>query len=126
LHSWHVDVTYVRDWLLSLDRRTYEQVVAALELLQEEGPGLGRPLVDSVRESRHRNMKELRPGSAGHAKVRVLFAFDNQRRAVLLVGGDKAGIWDKWYRLNIPKADALFDVHLRSGKEAPQHGRNPR
>lgn len=124
LPGWCVDVTYVRGWLLSLDRRTYEQVVAALELLQEEGPGLGRPLVDTIRGSRHRNLKELRPGSTGHAKVRVVFAFDNRRRAVLLVGGDKAGRWEQWYRVNIPRADALLDVHLESGNEVPENVRD--
>lgn len=52
----------VEAWLLGLDRDSYEQMVAALELLAERSPQLGRPLVDTVIRSRHRNMKELRPG----------------------------------------------------------------
>jgi len=83
-------------WLLALDERSYEQVLAALEVLQERGPALGRPLVDTVTASRHRNMKELRPGSSGRSELRILFAFDPKRQAILLVAGDKAGDWQRW------------------------------
>lgn len=62
-------------------------------------------------------MKELRPGSSGRSELRVLFAFDPQRKAILLVAGDKAGQWKKWYRVNIPIADDRFDEHLRQLKE---------
>ena len=60
---WEIDVTLVQKWLLELDQESYELAIAALELLQEHGPQLGRPLADSVKSSRHKNMKELRPGS---------------------------------------------------------------
>lgn len=109
---WDVDVELVEEWLVTLDQSSYEQVVAALELLAERGPQLGRPLVDTVTGSRHRNMKELRPGSSGRSELRMLFAFDPERRAIVLVGGDKAGNWKTWYRVNIPIADDLFDRHL--------------
>lgn len=62
--AWVIDLALVESWLLGLDQRSYEQVVAAVELVIEHGPGLGRPLVDTVQTSRHRNMKELRPGSS--------------------------------------------------------------
>jgi hypothetical protein len=88
---WEVDPELIVDWLVALDQKSYELVIAALELLEERGPSLGRPVVDSVRGSRHANMKELRPGSSGRSELRVLFAFDPDRRAVLLVGGDKSG-----------------------------------
>ncbi|MCO5310254.1 MAG: type II toxin-antitoxin system RelE/ParE family toxin [Austwickia sp.] len=65
-------------------------------MLQERGPALGRPLVDTVTASRHRNMKELRPGSSGRSELRILFAFDPKRQAILLVAGDKAGDWQRW------------------------------
>ena len=109
----------VEGWLKALDQDSYEQVVAALELLSERGPQLGRPLVDTVHGSRHKNMKELRPGSAGRSELRVLFAFDPDRRAILLVAGDKAGNWQKWYKVNIPIADDRFDERVRrlEGKE---------
>jgi hypothetical protein len=69
-------------------------------------------LVDTVVGSRHKNMKELRPGSSGRSELRVLFAFDPERRAIMLVAGDKAGNWAKWYRVNIPIADGRFTEHL--------------
>lgn len=111
--DWDVDLELVELWLLELDQRSYEQVVAAVELLGEIGPQLGRPLVDSVVGSRHKNMKELRPGSSGRSELRILFAFDPERRAIVLIGGDKAGNWKKWYRDNIPIADHRFDDHLK-------------
>ena len=109
---WEVNVEFVESWLRELDQDSYEQVVAALELLEERGPQLGRPLVDTVVGSRHKNMKELRPGSSGRSELRVLFAFDPERRAIMLVAGDKAGNWAKWYRVNIPIADDRFTEHL--------------
>lgn len=67
--GWKVVVTDpVRDWVLAADEGTHDQVMAAIEVLSAEGPSLGRPLVDTVRFSRHRNMKELRPGSAGRSR----------------------------------------------------------
>lgn len=116
---WIVEVELVESWLLGLDQDLYEQVIAALELLAERGPQLGRPLVDTVVRSRHRNMKELRPGSSGRSELRILFAFDPERHAILLVAGDKAGTWSKRYKTNIPVAVELFDDHLRILKGGP-------
>ena len=56
-------------------------------------------------------MKELRPGSTGRTEIRVLFAFDKQRAAILLFGGDKSVDWVGWYALNIPIADERFEQH---------------
>jgi len=109
---WVVEVDLVEDWLLSVDEETYDLVVAALAILKEQGPGLGRPLVDTIVGSRHSNMKELRPGSSGRSEVRILFVFDPKRRAVLLVAGDKQGAWQRWYKTNIPIADERYDRHL--------------
>lgn len=108
---WEVETVLVDSWLDSLSDDDYDAVFAALEVLAEDGPTLGRPLVDSVRNSRHKNMKELRPPSTGRSEVRILFAFDARRRAIMLVAGDKSGAWSKWYDKNIPKADDLFDQH---------------
>lgn len=107
-------MTLIKVWLDGLDQKSLELVVAALKVLSESGPGLGRPLVDSVSSSRHRNMKELRPGSAGRSELRILFAFDPTRRAIMLVAGDKEGLWNRWYRKAIELADALYDEHLES------------
>lgn len=118
--SWVVDVELITDWLAGLDDRSHELVIAALELLAERGPLLGRPLVDTVSSSRHNNMKELRPGSAGRTELRALFAFDPQRAAIVLVAGDKQGQWKRWYDQNIPIADDLFDTHLNKLKQIKQ------
>jgi hypothetical protein len=86
--------------------------MARIELLEEHGPGLGRPVVDSIRGSRHANMKELRAGS-----MRALFAFDPLRQAIVLAGGDKRADWTGWYERSIPLADDLLDAHLDSLRE---------
>lgn len=111
---WSVDIELIAGWLIALDEDSREQVVAAIELLEERGPHLGRPIVDTVSSSRHRNMKELRPGAAGRSELRILFAFDPERSAILLIAGDKARNWVRWYKENIPVADDLFDDHLDS------------
>jgi len=80
---------------------------AAVSVLEQRGPGLGRPLVDTVEGSRHANMKELRVGT-----IRILFAFDPRRTAILLIGGDKRDRWQEFYAQMIPLADQLFDEHL--------------
>lgn len=114
--TWIVDIELIAEWLASLDGGSRGQVVVAVELLEEHGPHLGRPLVDSVVGSRHKTMKELRPRFSGRSELRLLFAFDPERRAIILVAGDKAGAWKRWYRQSIPKAGDLFDEHQRSLK----------
>ncbi|GAA3766234.1 hypothetical protein GCM10022225_60710 [Plantactinospora mayteni] len=117
MSSWGVNLTEEVDvWYLELcktDPGSAEQVAAAIDMLTEEGPALGRPLVDHVKASRHSNMKELRPGSSGTSEVRILFAFDPEREAILLVAGDKSGDWDSWYRKNVRIADLRLDRHLK-------------
>ena len=97
-------------WYRGLGARDAERITAALDLLERRGPQLGRPAADSIHGSRHRNMKELR--SFG-GNLRALFAFDPRREAVILLGGDKTGDWKGWYERSIPRADRLFDQHLR-------------
>jgi hypothetical protein len=121
--SWDVNTDHVEAWLLTLDEKTYLQVRAALAILAEVGPQQGRPLVDTITASKHSNMKELRPGSAGRSEIRILFAFDIERKAIMLYAGDKAGDWQRWYRKAIPVADALFDEHLAMLKKGKvNHG----
>lgn len=107
-----IDAGLIEAWDASLDDRSRGQVSAAIEILQEHDPQLGRPLVDTVFASRHWNMKELRPGSSGQSALRSLFAFDLEQRTSLLVAVDKAGNWTCWYTQSIPAADELFDDHL--------------
>ncbi|MBI1758828.1 MAG: type II toxin-antitoxin system RelE/ParE family toxin [Actinobacteria bacterium] len=86
----------------------------AIDKPADDVPTLGRPLADTVKGSRHHNMKELRPGSSGSSEIRVLFAFVPVRQAILLIAGDKAGNWQQWYRQAIPAADDRFDEHLQN------------
>ena len=88
------------------------EILALSLVLEEFGPQLGRPRVDTLNASRHANMKELRFSAAG-GEWRVAFAFDPKRRAILLVAGDKSGVSEKrFYRELIRKADDRFDTHL--------------
>jgi hypothetical protein len=57
-------------------------------------------------------MKELRPASTGKSEIRILFAFDPHRHAIMLVAGDKSGCWDTWYRANVRMADQRYAEHL--------------
>lgn len=79
---WDIEVGLVEEWIRSLDPVSLQRVNAALEILEQEGPSLGRPLVDSMKGSRQKNMKELRPGSVGATELRILFIFDPQHRAI--------------------------------------------
>ncbi|MCK9925817.1 type II toxin-antitoxin system RelE/ParE family toxin [Frankia sp. Mgl5] len=109
-------VSEVREWLHDLrrtDRNTAILVGQAVTALLDEGPSLGRPLVDRIKGSRLHNLKELRPASSGASEVRILFVFDPERRAVLLVAGDKAGQWSAWYERAIPLAEARYALHLK-------------
>src|SRR6266568_3582603 len=90
---------------MALDDISASLVRDSVELLAERGPALGPPAVDRITGSRLHNLKELRPGSAGKTEIRILFIFDPQRRAVLLVAGDKAGNWTRWYRDAITQAE---------------------
>ncbi len=110
--AWEIELTeQAQSWFGNLGQRDASRIAASLDELQRSGPGLGRPFVDSVKGSRHHHMKELR--SVG-GNLRMLFASDPQRRAIVLIGGDKTNDWRGWYARNIPLADRLYDKHLRS------------
>ena len=88
------------------------EILALSRVLQQFGPQLGRPRVDTLNGSHHANMKELR-FSAADGEWRVAFAFDPTRSAILLVTGDKSGVSEKnFYKRLIAKADERFDAHL--------------
>ncbi len=109
--SWEVEYTdQFGEWWDALTTEEQRRTEAAVEVLQERGPGLGRPWVDTLEGSRHSNMKELRL-RGGH--LRILFAFDPRRAAILLLGGDKTGQWSSWYVQAIPQADEPYDEHVR-------------
>lgn len=115
-------VDEVLEWLHRLrheDRVSAVLVGQAIDALLQEGPALGRPLVDRIKGSPLlHNLKELRPGSSGTSEIRILFVFDPGRNAVLLVAGDKSGNWDSWYRTAIPLAEQRYLEHLEERKQS--------
>ena len=105
---------------LSLEEDVQDEILALAGLLAEFGPQLGRPHVDTLKGSRHANMKELR-FSASDGEWRVAFAFDSARQAILLVAGDKSGSSGKrFYRSLIRVADQRFDAHKMHLKHAAE------
>jgi hypothetical protein len=113
--TWDIELTeHAENWYMGLSPADADQISAALDKLEEDGPNLGRPFVDSIKTSRHHNMKELR--SVG-GFLRMLFAFDPRRTAVVLLGGDKRHDWNGWYDRNIPIADEIYDNHLKMVEE---------
>jgi hypothetical protein len=89
-----------------------EELLAQAKVLATFGPALGRPRVDTLKGSKHANMKELR-FEADNGVWRAAFAFDPKREAVLLVAGDKSGTSEKrFYKQLIRKADKRFSEHL--------------
>ena len=100
-----------------------DELLAHALLLRDFGPSLGRPTVDTLKGSKHTNMKELRFAWAGEV-WRVAFAFDPARQAILLVGGDKGGADQRrFYKRLIAVADVRFDEHLGTLKTSnKEHG----
>ncbi|AVD81746.1 addiction module toxin RelE [Pseudomonas sp. SWI6] len=106
----------------AMDEAVQDELLAQLKLLERFGPELGRPQVDTLNDSKHANMKELR-FKADDGVWRVAFAFDPERKAVLLVGGDKSGGSEKrFYKALIKNADARFDRHLSTLKKGKGNG----
>ncbi len=110
--TWEVEFTgEFERWYRGLDQSDQDRIIAAAQVLRDRGPGLGRPLVDSVKGSSF-PMKELRVGT-----MRILFVFDPRRVAVLLIGGDKRDRWREWYQVTIPKADRIYAKHLKTVRD---------
>ena len=113
---WEVEYTNeFEQWWLGLTDAQQDALDDRVMLLAEIGPSLKRPVVGEITSSRHANMKELRVSKGG--ALRVLFAFDPRRHAILLLGGNKSGRWKEWLERAIPEADDLYDTHLEELKE---------
>ncbi len=95
------------DTLIETDQVSLD---AHVQLLERRGPNLTFPYSSGIGGSRHPHLRELRIQRGGKP-LRVFYAFDPRRTAILLIGGDKTG--DKrFYERMIPRADALYDTHL--------------
>ncbi|PIT75257.1 type II toxin-antitoxin system RelE/ParE family toxin [Limnohabitans sp. B9-3] len=118
------------DEVAELDEKLQDELLAHAKLLAEFGPNLGRPTVDTLKGTSHANMKEMRFNWMGEV-WRVAFAFDPQRQAVLLVGGDKGGADQKrFYKRLIALADTRYEEHLASLddqiEKEPKNGKKTR
>lgn len=115
---WEVEYTdEFGAWWNTLSEEEQISVDASVRLLEKCGPTLGYPHSSKISNSRHSHMRELRTQHQGRP-LRTLYAFDPRRTAILLIGGDKTGD-DRWYEVNVPIADRLYDEHLeeiRDGK----------
>ncbi len=110
---WKVATTSDFDeWFSGIGDGNQAEVVAKVELLKMLGPHLGRPHADTLNGSKYANMKELR-ADTHESVMRIAFAFDPDRAAILLLGGNKSGMSQRrFYRRLIARADELYDAHL--------------
>ena len=98
------------DWWTGLSDAEQVDVAATITLLAARDVRLGFPHSSGINGSRHSHMRELRVQSSGRP-IRVFYAFDPLRAAILLIGGDKTGD-DRFYETFIPVADDLYDHHI--------------
>ena len=108
-----VETTEYSAWFLSLSEKQRKAILKRLEILRRVGPNASRPLVDSLKGSRIKNLKELRVSSDG--ALRILFVFDRKRQAVLLLGGDKSidAKWTSWYASAIREAEEIYEKYVK-------------
>jgi hypothetical protein len=109
--AWDVEFTdEFEGWWEALSEAEQVSVAASVDLLERLGADLRFPHSSGIESSRHGHMRELRVQHKGRP-LRVLYAFDPRRTAILLLGGDKSGD-DRWYETFVPVADRLYDEHL--------------
>lgn len=109
--AWEVEYTdQFEEWWNMLLRHERRGIASVVNLLAQQGPRLGFPHSSGIRGARHRHMRELRVQSRGRP-IRIFYAFDPRRTAILLIGGDKTGD-DNFYERFIPVADRLYDTYL--------------
>jgi hypothetical protein len=109
--SWNVEHTdEFEQWWDDLTEAQQDDITAIVLLLTEQGPQLPFPYSSGISGSRHAHMRELRVQSRGRS-IRVFYAFDPRRSAILLIGGDKTGD-DRFYQRMIPIADTLYDTYI--------------
>lgn len=108
---WTIERTdEIAEWTAQLDDDAKEAIYKNLLVLKNLGPSLGRPYVDSVKQSKHKNMKELRVQNKKRL-FRIFFVFAPNRKAILLVGGDKRGN-KRFYQQLVPIADRIYEEYL--------------
>lgn len=120
--EWEVEYTdEFEGWWETLSGGAQKSIDGRVQLLIRLGPELPFPYSSGVTGSRHGHMRELRVQFSGKP-LRIFFAFDPRRMAILLIGGEKTGD-DRFYERYIPIADRLYDDHLASLEQEKDHGR---
>ncbi len=110
--KYEVEVTdEFTSWWNQLSEREQDDATKVVEALEEQGTNLPKQYSSSIRTSRHGHMRELRVQSGGRP-IRIFYAFDPRRTAILLIGGRKRG-QDRFYRDYVRRADAIYDQYLR-------------
>lgn len=113
---WDIEVTdEFKAWWTGLTEDEQNEITAVVELLEEHGTRLQFPHSSNIKESRHSHMRELRVQCAGKP-IRVFYAFDPRRTAILLNGGNKTGS-NRFYKKLVPQADQLYDKYLQELKD---------
>jgi hypothetical protein len=116
ISMWEVEYTdEFREWWDTLSEAEQDAITYSVGLLQKEGPSLNFPHSSKVKQSRHKNMRELRSQCAGKP-YRTFYAFDPRRNAILLIGGNKTGN-DDFYTEMVPIADKIYDEYLKEIQE---------
>jgi hypothetical protein len=109
--SWNVEYTdEFGHWYEELAEKAQNDIDRTVGLLEVSGPQLPFPYSSGIAGSKHGNMRELRVQSGGKP-IRIFYAFDPRRSAILLIGGDKTGD-ARFYEKMIPVADHLYDEYL--------------
>ncbi len=120
--AWDVEYTdQFGEWWDTLEEADHIAITAHVQQLEQRGPNLPHPYSSGIKGSRHSHMRELRVQSGGRP-LRIFYAFDPRRTAMLLIGGDKTGD-TKFYERMIPIADGLYDEHLRELSKETNDGR---
>jgi hypothetical protein len=113
--AWEVEYTdEFGGWWVGLEESQQDRIAATVKLLVTHGPALPFPYSSGINGSRHAHMRELRVQSRGNL-LRIFYAFDPRRTAILLIGGDKTGK-DRFYEEYVPRADDLYDAYLKELK----------
>jgi hypothetical protein len=112
--AWKVETTDEYDaWFLEQSEDSQESIQIKVEFLKEYGPYLPRPHADTLKGSKFNNLKELRTQTENHV-FRVVFLFDEERKAILLIGGDKKGKNDKrFYQNLIKQAEKIYEAYRK-------------
>jgi hypothetical protein len=119
--EWAVEYTdEFGHWWEMLTEAEQISVAAHVQKLESRGPNLPFPYSSGINASRHAHMRELRVQSGGKP-LRIFYAFDPRRTAILLIGGDKTAV-ARFYERMIPLADDLYDEHLAELEKEKRHG----